>query len=317
MKRKTYSIIITPTFSGTPKTFSIPKSTLYYIAFFIIFLVAVGILGIFENYRNNKLVTDLQIQKTEKQYLRKVLKVNEERLRIISKTLEEIKKKEGLVRDYLGIGGSEGQVNAPGQGGPELEDVSFYEPEVLVCRSFPIYEYGKDWDYFLKSSYSLEDDLQELLDVLDEQKEKWNTLPSVLPVKTDNYWFSSGFGWRKSPFTGLRHFHSGLDISAKRGTPIIATADGIVSSVKHEGPLGKTVRIRHNAQYSTVYGHMLKYAVKRGKSVKRGQIIGYVGNTGRSTGYHVHYEVKKNRKSINPFNYILNTKKSGTLIASK
>ncbi|MDY6844750.1 MAG: M23 family metallopeptidase, partial [Thermodesulfobacteriota bacterium] len=193
----------------------------------------------------------------------------------------------------------------------------FYEPEVLVCRSFPIYEYGKDWDYFLKSSYSLEDDLQELLDVLDEQKEKWNTLPSVLPVKTDNYWFSSGFGWRKSPFTGLRHFHSGLDISAKRGTPIIATADGIVSSVKHEGPLGKTVRIRHNAQYSTVYGHMLKYAVKRGKSVKRGQIIGYVGNTGRSTGYHVHYEVKKNRKSINPFNYILNTKKSGTLIASK
>ncbi|MDY6843840.1 MAG: hypothetical protein SVW57_07105, partial [Thermodesulfobacteriota bacterium] len=91
-------------------------------------------MGIFENYRNNKLVTDLQIQKTEKQYLRKVLKVNEERLRIISKTLEEIKKKEGLVRDYLGIGGSEGQVNAPGQGGPELEDVSFYEPEVLVCR---------------------------------------------------------------------------------------------------------------------------------------------------------------------------------------
>jgi len=143
----------------------------------------------------------------------------------------------------------------------------------------------------------------ELNDFLKAQKSILACTPSIRP--TDG-WFSSGFGYRISPFTNQREFHKGIDIATRIGTPIIASADGLVVYVGREGNFGKMVAINHGYNLKTRYGHLSKFRIKKGQHVKRGQIIGEVGNTGRCTGPHLHYEVLFNGVPVNPLNYILN-----------
>ena len=112
---------------------------------------------------------------------------------------------------------------------------------------------------------------------------------------------SSPYGMRKHPIDGYNKMHRGTDFAAPMGTPIMASGDGLVTKASWCGGGGNCVKIRHNSSYSTVYAHMSKFAanIKKGKRVKQGQIIGYVGSTGKSTGPHLHYEVIHNGKRIN------------------
>jgi murein DD-endopeptidase MepM/ murein hydrolase activator NlpD len=126
--------------------------------------------------------------------------------------------------------------------------------------------------------------------------------PAIWPVGYRT--ISSGYGSRPSPFGRGREYHSGLDIGAPYGTPIYATADGVVQTASYSGGYGNMVLIYHGYGFTTLYGHMSRMAVKRGQSVKRGQIIGYVGSTGRSTGPHVHYEVRVYGNPVSPFRYL-------------
>ena len=133
-------------------------------------------------------------------------------------------------------------------------------------------------------------------------------LPAIQPVQNkDLTRMASGYGWRIHPILKTRRFHYGMDFTAKTGTPIYATADGVV---KHAGwkanGFGKHVVINHGYGYETLYGHMSKVTVKKGQKVKRGQIIGYVGNTGLSAGPHCHYEVHLNGNRVNPVNFYYN-----------
>jgi murein DD-endopeptidase MepM/ murein hydrolase activator NlpD len=108
------------------------------------------------------------------------------------------------------------------------------------------------------------------------------------------------FGGRSDPFTGEPGFHQGLDISAERGHPVYATADGKVESASNSGDYGNLIVLQHDFGLTTRYGHLSKFNATVGKSVKRGDVIGYVGSTGRSTGAHLHYEILVNGKLINP-----------------
>ncbi len=126
--------------------------------------------------------------------------------------------------------------------------------------------------------------------------------PAIAPTKG---WVTSGFGYRRDPFTGRRTFHEGLDIAARIGTPIVATADGVVVSAGWKEGYGKIVTINHGFGYMTRYAHCSKIVVRPGQQVKRGQVIAYVGNTGRSTAPHLHYEVRIKGKPVNPYPYIL------------
>jgi len=144
---------------------------------------------------------------------------------------------------------------------------------------------------------------QELLHSLRDNRELLASMPSIWPVQG---FLTSRFGTRVSPFTGRRDFHKGLDISARAGTPIVAPAAGTVIFAGVDGAYGNALRIRHGAGITTLYGHMQRLAVKNGQSVSRGTIIGYVGNTGRSTGPHLHYEVLLNGVNVSPLRYILN-----------
>lgn len=121
--------------------------------------------------------------------------------------------------------------------------------------------------------------------------------PSLWPIAG---WLSSSFGQRTDPFTGAQDFHAGLDISADRGTPVRAPADGTVDMAAYDGSYGNCVVLTHGFGIGTRFGHLSGYAVRPGQTVKRGQVIGYVGSTGRTTGPHLHYEILINGQPINP-----------------
>ena len=144
--------------------------------------------------------------------------------------------------------------------------------------------------------------LQELDHFFKNQKSFLQSTPSIWPTRG---WVTSGFGYRKSPFTGLQEKHEGWDIGARSGSPVRATADGVVSVAGRERGYGKLIEIDHGYGVVTRYGHNSKNMVKVGKKVKRGQIVALVGSTGRSTGPHLHYEVLVNGVPTNPKIYIL------------
>ena len=142
-----------------------------------------------------------------------------------------------------------------------------------------------------------------LLNYLEGQRNLLASTPAIRPTKG---WKTSSFGNRRSPFTGRREFHKGLDIANRKGSPILATADGVVKFTGLKGLLGKTIVIDHGHGMVTTYGHIHKALKKPGEEVRRGDIIAEMGNTGRSTGPHLHYEIHLNGIPVNPSKYILN-----------
>lgn len=132
-----------------------------------------------------------------------------------------------------------------------------------------------------------------------------SSTPTVAPVRG---LLNSGFGPRKDPFTGEGSFHPGLDISTRRHEPVLATAEGVVVKSGWSGDYGKEVEIAHSTGYVTIYGHLDEVLVKEGQRVLRGEKLGLVGSTGRSTGPHLHYEVRKDERAVNPLEYILDAR---------
>jgi murein DD-endopeptidase MepM/ murein hydrolase activator NlpD len=143
---------------------------------------------------------------------------------------------------------------------------------------------------------------QEIIQTIQTNTNILASTPSIWPTKG---WVTSDFGYRTSPFTGHREFHKGLDISAPSGTPVYATAAGKIVLVTQTHGYGKNIIVDHGNGIMTRYAHLSKYAAQKGQTVKRGELIAYVGNTGRSTGSHLHYEVKLNGIPVNPQRYIL------------
>lgn len=134
-----------------------------------------------------------------------------------------------------------------------------------------------------------------------ENKRELASTPSIWPTRGR---VTSEFGPRRSPFTGIREFHDGIDIAAPRGTPIYATADGTVGIAVYRRGIGNHIIIEHGYGYQTLYGHLSAFAVSRGDMVYKGQLIAYMGNTGRSTGPHLHYTVFLNGVAVNPREYL-------------
>jgi murein DD-endopeptidase MepM/ murein hydrolase activator NlpD len=149
---------------------------------------------------------------------------------------------------------------------------------------------------------SLESHLSIVRSTVEKREALLNATPSIWPV---HGWLSAGYGVRPDPFTGESDFHPGIDISAEKGTPIEATADGIVELAEPSGDYGNLVVIDHGFGLVTRYGHLSKFAVSSGQQVKRGDVIGYVGATGRATGPHLHYEVLANGKLMNPLQLLV------------
>ena len=147
--------------------------------------------------------------------------------------------------------------------------------------------------------------LDEIAELAKEKESLLASIPAIQPVRNEDLKrMASGFGFRSDPFTKVRKMHKGMDFTAPRGTPVFASGDGVVIRADNRSSgYGKHIRVDHGYGYKTLYAHLHKYNVKKGRKVKRGDVIGFVGSTGRSQAPHLHYEVRKDGRHINPINF--------------
>ena len=210
----------------------------------------------------------------------------------------QLVKKEIHLRSIFDLPEIELQQRQLGIGGPVPSIVpSMSETEVTALAT------EIEVDRLLKLSEFELEKYAEVEASLIDLKGRLDHTPSIWPAKG---WLSSGYGMRLDPFTGYKEMHRGIDIANHRGTPIIATADGRVASIGKNSGLGKMVVLNHGYGFRTRYGHLHEIKVKRGQTVKRGDVIALMGSTGWATGPHLHYEVIRNGKTLNPIKYILN-----------
>lgn len=146
--------------------------------------------------------------------------------------------------------------------------------------------------------------LDEIVILAKEKEQMLSAIPAIKPIKDeDQTRMASGYGMRMHPILKYRKMHKGMDFTAPTGTPIYASGNGKVVKAHRSSTFGNVVYIEHGYGYKTIYAHMSKIATRKGKKVKRGDLIGYVGNTGRSAAPHLHYEVHKNDRAVNPIYY--------------
>lgn len=213
--------------------------------------------------------------------------------------LSQFEDKVRLIADIKQTSNSSGLIGIGGIPKDELDqDIPLEEKHNNLIR-----EMHQQVSQTTRAAKSQSLDFENLIGELEKKRNLLASTPSIRPA---DGWVTSRFGYRTSPFTGRREFHSGLDIANKIGANVIATANGRVSLAKRKLYIGNLVVIDHGYGRVTRYGHLHKILVKPGQKVKRGDVIGLLGNSGRSTGPHVHYEVKINGTAVNPLKYILN-----------
>lgn len=209
---------------------------------------------------------------------------------------------EEKIRIIANISNEEGQDTLFGIGGSRPEDLAT-NIDLNRRHTSLLREMHAQVEQLQAASVKQQAKMVSLLGKLEGQKSLLACTPAIRPAKG---WLTSRFGYRTSPFTGRREFHKGLDIANQIGTPIVVTADGMIKSVGSRRYLGNYVIVDHGHGMVTHYGHIGDALVKRGDKVKRGDPIAEMGNTGRSTGPHVHYGVFLNGVPVNPSTYILN-----------
>ncbi len=172
------------------------------------------------------------------------------------------------------------------------------EQEAMILNTLNKIDQLKRQMYIQTKSYD------EILSLADNQHLMLSSIPAITPVPTSQSRLSSGFGMRLHPIYKVRKLHTGIDFGARIGTPIYATGGGVITKISNSfHGYGKQVEIDHGFGFITKYAHMSEFKVKLGQKVKRGECIGYTGNSGTSTAPHLHYEVIKNRKKVNPIHY--------------
>lgn len=184
-----------------------------------------------------------------------------------------------------------------------------YEEIEKINNSDLIINTAQRLDRISKQLYVQSKSFDEVIELALSREKMFASLPAIQPVANkDLSRTASGYGWRIHPIYKIKKFHEGMDFTAPTGTEIYATADGVVSEIQtnvHRG-YGNMVMVDHGYGYETVYAHMERIKVRMGQHVKRGDVVGYVGNTGLSTGPHLHYEVRKDQKAVNPIGYYFN-----------
>jgi murein DD-endopeptidase MepM/ murein hydrolase activator NlpD len=302
MSKRFLSLIIVPHCAQRFKTITLSQKTLKILGAAAL-LGLVALVGFLVDYfAMNVTRAKYKILLTESSQQKRLLTEYEEsikRLRDTVKNFENYAKKlnvmAGLrspeVMEEMGIGGGDTTGIEPLDGGsgpsipPDGQTVSLQEAKALAQKAEDV---GKDLDVLAK--------------YFETQTIKLAATPTIWPTIG---WVSSPFALRVDPFTGKNQFHYGIDIATNYGNPVVATADGIVISLDNDKTGGKNITISHGNAVTTHYLHLSKFLVKSGQKVKRGDVIGLVGKTGKALGPHLHYEVRINNKPVNPYTYIL------------
>ena len=299
---KKLTILFLPDGSSPTRQLKIPKAAFM---FFCILLLAlgVGLAYLIQDYWNIKKQMPSLTGLDEENKAKNVQLVSlAQRINRISEDMVESKAFVNQLRVMVNLEPSEDNTQFLGIGG---SDSALLDPNSIREQGHRklVRKMHQSLDN-LDAEISIQaKDLSELSRYLKNQKSMLTCTPSVWPAKG---WVSSRFGYRTSPFTNKKEFHRGLDICTRMGSPIIAPADGVVTSAGKDYGYGNILTLSHNHGLKTRYAHLKKFLVKKGQSVKRGDKIGLVGLTGRTTGPHLHYEVHLNGVPVDPLRYILN-----------
>lgn len=307
--RKTISLFVLSDTGSSIMQATISRIILCFLSIVVVaFLTVVGIVGY--DYFNIKkaLLSDYQLESNVADYLCEIsnqreqikqfaVEINSLKSKIVN--LNDFEKKIRIIANLEKVDEND---NLFGVGGSAPDDLDTQVPVTEKYNSL-LREMHDQTDQLKFASHNQQKGFESLLDSLEDKKNFLACTPAIRPTTG---WLSSKFGYRKSPFTGKREFHKGLDIATKAGTPIVATANGVITYSGNKGFMGKMIVIDHGHGMVTRYAHIQKLLKKRGESVKRGDVIALVGNTGRSTGPHLHYEVHLNGIPVNPAKYVLN-----------
>ena len=234
--------------------------------------------------------------------LHSVIENQKDRIDELMIEVDNLNRRDNNMRNLLKLPIIDDDVRKLGVGGSQDND-KFNDIEYLFPGNIDLDGMNDEID-FLRRTVNLENlSYAEIENQVSLDKDKIMHYPAIHPTSLDNSKFSSGFGYRYDPFTKNRKIHEGHDFSAKVGTEVCATANGVVKSSRFFGSFGNYIEIDHGNGYTTTYGHLSKRLVRKGESIQRGDIIGKVGNTGRSTAPHLHYEIKYNNKKIDPSSF--------------
>ncbi len=298
------------TYKFNPHTLSYEKvkttfaDTLKKISFSVAFGIVLGVvllvigLHVFDSPKERKMKRELAVMERQIDQMRSVIKRDEAVL------VDLMNRDNSIYRTLLEaepIDGDEQIARLTGQ------DYSYLEG---YDHSSMIIETTKKLDDLTKRLYVQSKSFDEVYQMANTKKERQECIPAIMPIEKHLCSVISGFGTRYHPILHYRRMHTGVDLSAKKGTPIYATGDGVVEVAgRGDASLsgyGVAVLLNHGYGYKTLYGHMNDVKVRRGQKVKRGELIGHVGNTGLASGPHCHYEVWLNGKKVNPVYYFYN-----------
>jgi len=245
---------------------------------------------------------DLALQTEEVLHQREQIQEFASEINDLKQRLVKLDEFEKQIRIIANIDHSENGDGLFGVGGSAPEDLN---PNIELAQRHQrlIKDMHQQVSQLNKATDNQKEDFESLLDKLEAQKNLLAHTPTIRPVSG---WVTSGFGYRQSPFTGKKEFHKGMDIANRKGTEILAPADGVVSFVGPQGFYGELIVIDHGHGITTRYAHLDRVFFKRGDRVVRGKTIALMGNTGRSTGPHLHYEIRLNGVPVNPSKYIMN-----------
>ncbi len=295
MKRK-YSIFIVPD-GGRVRQFSVSKTTTL-VACSVLFLLIGSSLILSADFFG-RTVDDYRAAslQDENRFLSGRIEVINQSVDSLRQEIVTLTEKEQVIRTIFDLPTIDPAERQLGIGGPELLPTDeMYTPSKLSA-----YQTEAEVDRLLAMSAFERQQFSDIYETLADKKTDLDHTPSIKPTTG---WLIRGYGIKPDPFTGKKRLHAGIDISNQRGTPIVAAAAGVVAFAGNRGPLGKAIMIDHGNGLQTLYGHLDAFKVKKGQRVKRGDLIALMGNTGYSTGPHLHYAVVKDGVSVNPKRYI-------------
>ncbi|MBT5375290.1 MAG: M23 family metallopeptidase [Nitrospinaceae bacterium] len=307
MGKDEFTIVIFPGSLSTPKKIRLPKRFVK-ISVLVSFVVLIGVLG--SSFYFTQQFLRLQGSETELVKLRRESKIRKiqvekfaQQVKNFETEMSRLERFEKKLRVITALENSPKSIEKNwGVGGPYGLSSNSFTTAMGRGASTMVDRLSNGLDHLSKQAKIESISFQELDNFFKNQKSLLSSTPSIWPTRG---WVTSNFGFRKSPFTGLREKHEGWDIAARNGSPVRATADGVVVVEGREYGYGNLVEVDHGYGLVTRYGHNSKHLVKVGDRIKRGQVVSLVGSTGRSTGSHLHYEVLLHGVPVNPKNYIL------------
>ncbi|MCX5852206.1 MAG: peptidoglycan DD-metalloendopeptidase family protein [Deltaproteobacteria bacterium] len=298
MKKTLYTFMVIPQKKGAVRKINLSLSSIGSLIFAIMLILAVSVYLCVDKMENEKKLGDLehyrQITETQKEQIDLLAdKVTE-----FEKKMENLQQIDRKLRSLSNLRSDRDVKNFMGVGGSIPDGMKAGESEKRAVK-----EIDRSMDELLEKAESREKSLQELIGFFIKQQSVRVATPSIWPVAG---WVTSEFGYRISPFSDRKELHQGLDIATRPGEEVVAPANGVVRKVGYEPGMGQVVVINHGYGFVTSYAHLKKNPpVKTGRKVRRGDVIGYVGMSGKTTGPHLHYSVSVNGRYMNPRKYLM------------